>query len=251
MTVRRGETTVQSSITPTYEKSENSQKPQQSSEIKVCTSIMYPPTYNTMNEQGKRMSQGETRGLIVEPQLHFVQTSVPNQMNTVPLHAVDTTVPPPLMTKKEKERTQTHMVDNTKMPQKDEELLKVVQMVAQLLQQQIVLGMHMADMSQQHTDALIGELIKSHNRRGMDHVLNNIPTFNGLEPEKCMDWVTRIRNECEQANRDFRQELMYKSELMVQNFIKGLGTDISDDEIMNRILGFSPTYQLLTTRWTR
>ena len=31
---------------------------------------------------------------------------------------------------------------------------------------------------------------------------------------------------------------MNKSELMVQNFIKGLGTDISDDEIMNRVLGF-------------
>ena len=93
-------------------------------------------------------------------------------------------------------------------------------------------------MSQQCTDALIGELIKSHNRRDMDHVLNNIPTFNRLEPEKCVDWVTRIRNACEQSNRDFRQELMNKSELMVQNFIKGLGTNISDDEVMNRILGF-------------
>ena len=129
MMVRKGETTVQSSITPTYEKSKNLRKLQQSSEIKACTSIIYPPNYNTMNEQGKRMSQGETRGLIVEPQLHFVQTSVPNQMNTVPLHAVDTTVPPPLMTKKEKEENQAHMVDNTKMPQKDNELLKVVQTV--------------------------------------------------------------------------------------------------------------------------
>ena len=142
------------------------------------------------------------------------------------------------MTKKEKEETQTHMVDNTKMPQKDEELLKVVQTVAQSLQQQIVLGMCMADMSQQCTDALIGELIKSHNRRDMDHVLNNIPSFNGLGPEKCMDRVTRIRNVCKQLNRDCRQELMNKSELMVQNLIKGLGTDISDDEIMNRILGY-------------
>ena len=60
-----------------------------------------------------------------------------------------------------------------------------------------------------------------------------------------MDWNqrsvwtgTRIRNACEQSNRDFSQELMNKSELMVQNFIKGLGTDISDDKIMNRILGF-------------
>ena len=111
-------------------------------------------------------------------------------------------------------------------------------MVAESLQQQIVLGMWMADMSQQQTDALIGELIKSHNRRDMDHVLNNIPTFNGLEPEKCVDWVTRIRNVCEQSNRDFKQELMNTSELMVQNFIKGLGTDILDDEIMNRILEF-------------
>ena len=78
----------------------------------------------------------------------------------------------------------------------------------------------MVDMSQQRTDALIGELIKSHNRRDTDHILKNIPTFNGLELEKCVEWVTRIRNTCEQSNRYFRQELMNKSELMVQNFIK-------------------------------
>ena len=72
----------------------------------------------------------------------------------------------------------------------------------------------------------------------MDHILNSIPTFNVLEPQKCVDWATRIQNACEQSNRDFRQELMDKSELMVQNFIKGLGTEISDDGIMNRILGF-------------
>ena len=159
-------------------------------------------------------------------------------MNTIPLYAVDTTVPPPVTTKKEREESQTYVADNTKVPQKDGELLKVVQTVAESLQQQIVLGMRMADKSQQRTDALIGELIKSHNRRDMDHVLNNIPTFNGLEPEKCVDWGTRIRNACEQLNRDFRQELMNKLELMVQNFIKGLGTDISDDKMMNRILGF-------------
>ena len=156
----------------------------------------------------------------------------------VPLYAVDTTIPPPLMTEKEKEEFQTDMNTDTKTPQKDGDLLKVVQTVAELLQQQILLGMRMADMSQQRTDALIGELIKSHNRRDMDQVLNNIATFNGLEPEKCVDWAMRKRKACEQSNRDFRQELMNKSELMMQNFIKGLGTDISDDEVMNRILGF-------------
>ena len=160
-------------------------------------------------------------------------------MNTIPLYAVDTTVPSPVMTKKERKESQTHVVDNTKVQQKDRELLKVVQMVAESLQQQIVLGMQTTDMSQQCIDTLIGELIKSHNKKDMDHVLNSIPTFNGLEPEKCVDWVTRIRNACKQSNRDFRQELMNKSELMVQNFFKGFGTDISDDKIKNRILGFS------------
>ena len=87
----------------------------------------------------------------------------------------------------------------------------MLQTVVQSLQQQIVLGMCMADMSHQPTDALIGELIKSHNRRDMDHNLKNIPTFNGLELEKCLNWATRIRNACEQSNRDFRQEFMNKS----------------------------------------
>ena len=68
-------------------------------------------------------------------------------MNSGPPHTVDTTVPPPLMTKKENEETRTHIGDNTKMQQKDNET--VVQTVAQSLQQQIVLGMHMADLSQQ------------------------------------------------------------------------------------------------------
>ena len=180
----------------------------------------------------------KTRNPVVEPRIHLTQASVPSWINTVPLYAVDTTIPPPLMTKREKEEFQTDRNTDTKMQQKDGDLLKVVQMVAESLQQQIVPGMHTADMSQQRTDALIGELIKSHNRRDMDNVLNNIPTFNGLETEKCVDWTTRIRNVCEQSNRDFRQELMNKSELMVQNFIKGLGADISDDEVMNRILGF-------------
>ena len=238
MSVKEGQITLQSSTTLNHEKSKNSQKPQQLSEIKACNNIMYPSTYDGMNEEGKRMLQDETRNPVVRPQIHITQASVRSRGNMVPLYAVDTTIPPPLMTKKEKEEFQADTNTNTKMPQKDRYLSKIVQMVAESLQQQIVLGMHTADMRQQCTDALIGELIKSHNRSDMDNVQNNKPTFNRLEPEKCVDWATQIRNVCEQSNRDFRQELMNKLELMVQNFIKGLGADISDDEVMNRILGF-------------
>ena len=199
--------------------------------------MCFPAQYG-MNEHEKNVIQDRNNQSMVDPRVQFTQASVPNRRDTVPLYAVNTSIPLPLMTKKENEEYQTNGKINMEAPQKDGDLLKVVQTVAESLQQQIVLGMCMADMRQQHTDALIGELIKLHNKRDMDHVLNNIPMFNGMEPEKCVDWATRIRNICDQSNRDFRQELMNKSELMVQNFIKGLGSDISDDEVMNRILGF-------------
>ena len=238
MSVKEGQITLQPSTALNHEESKKLWELQQLSEIKTCNNMMYPPTYDGMSEQGKRMLQNENRNPVVEPWICLTQPSVPDRVNTVPLYAVDTTIPPPLMTKKEKEEFQTNTNTDTKIPQKDGDLLKIVQTVAKSLQQQIELGMRTADMSQQCTDALIGELIKSHNRRDIDNVLNNIPTFNRLEPEKCIDWATWIRNVCEQSNRDFRQELMNKSELMVQNFIKGLGADVSDDEVMNRVLGF-------------
>ena len=87
---------------------------------------MYPPTHVGMNEQGKRMLQDETRNPVVEPRIHLTQASVPSWINTVPLYAVDTTIPPPLMAKKEKEEFQTDTNTDTKMPQKDGYLLKGV-----------------------------------------------------------------------------------------------------------------------------
>ena len=220
--VRRGETMIQSSVGPTCEEGGNSQKLLQFNEEKTNKVVIVPLSDDVGNEYGTQMLHCKTRGPVIEPQVQFTQAYVLDQMDTAPLAVVDTTVSPPLMMKKEKDDSHIPKVNNTATPQKDEELLKVVQMVAQSLQQQIVLGMCTADMSQQRTDALIGELIKSHNRRDMDNILNNIPTFNGLEPEKCVDWATQIRKVCEQSNRDFRQELMNKSQLMFQNFIKGL-----------------------------
>ena len=80
MTVRKRETTVQSSITLTYKISENSQKPQQLSEVKACTSIIQPPTYDTRNEEDTKMLQGDIKSFIVELQLQFVQAPVPNDI---------------------------------------------------------------------------------------------------------------------------------------------------------------------------
>ena len=69
-----------------------------------------------MKEEGKRMLQDENRNPAVEPQILLVQASVPSQINTVHLYAVDTTIPPPLTTKKEKEEFQTDTNTDTRTP---------------------------------------------------------------------------------------------------------------------------------------
>ena len=178
---------VRTSTGSSQDKSENSQNLQQESEARTCNNIMYLQVQNGMNEHGKKEIQGRNNESIMDPRVQFTQSSVPNQRDTIPLYAVNTSIPPLLMTKKEKEEYQTSAKVDTETPQKDGDLLKVIQTVAELLQQHIVLGMCTAHMSQQRTYALIDELIKSHNKRDMNQILNNIPTFNGMEPEKCVD----------------------------------------------------------------
>ena len=51
-----------------------------------------------------------------------------------------------------------------------------------------------------------------------------------------MDWIQRIRNVCQQLGRSLRQELINKSELLVQNFIQGLDPTLQDDKMIDKIL---------------
>ena len=51
-----------------------------------------------------------------------------------------------------------------------------------------------------------------------------------------MDWINRIKNICSQAGRPLRQELMNKSEPVVQNFIRTMGEDWTDEEVVKEIL---------------
>ena len=73
---------------------------------------------------------------------------------------------------------------------------------------------------------LFTEMINAQKRRELDPALMAIPTFSGTEPEKCMDWINRIKNVCDQTERPLRQELINKSEPVVQNFIRTLRPDM-------------------------
>ena len=69
-------------------------------------------------------------------------------------------------------------------------------------------------------------------RRDLDPAVMAIPTFTGQELEKCLDWINRIRNICNQAGRSLRQELV------VQNFIGNMGEDWMDKEVIEEILKY-------------
>ena len=65
-----------------------------------------------------------------------------------------------------------------------------------------------------------------------------IPTFTGNNRTKCLDWVSRVKNVCKQSGGSFRQELINKSELLVQNYITSLSNNLSDSELIEKILRF-------------
>ena len=85
---------------------------------------------------------------------------------------------------------------------------------------------------------LFMEMAKGQKRRDLDPTVMAIPMFTGQEPEKCLDWINRIRNICNQAGCSLCQELMNKSELMVQNFIGTMGDTWTDEEVIEEILKY-------------
>ena len=89
----------------------------------------------------------------------------------------------------------------------------------------------------QNTD-LFTEMIKVQNRRDLDPVVMAIPMFTGREPEKCLDWINRIKNICSQAGCSLCQELVNKLESVVQNFIKTMGDVWMDEEVVEEILKY-------------
>ena len=70
---------------------------------------------------------------------------------------------------------------------------------------------------------LFTEMTKGQKRRYLDPAVMAIPMFTGQEPEKCLDWINQIKNICSQAGWSLHQELMNKSELVVQNLIRTMG----------------------------
>ena len=158
---------------------------------------------------------------------HHIQPTVMNTGAGRNSLVLNTTIPPPTM--------QTHAnndIDN------QASLLRSVREITETMQQHIVLSGKQTEYSIRQNALLVKELIKSNDRRDLDHALAAIPTFMGTNKEECIEWLSRIKNVCNQTGRNFRQELVNKAGLTVQTFINSLSQQVGDQELSESIMQF-------------
>ena len=115
-------------------------------------------------------------------------------------------------------------------------ILKVMERMTETMAQQMKLSARQADYNIQQNTKIMDQFIRAQDRRDLDPALMDIPTFTGQEPEKCLELITRIRNVCIQSGRSFQQELTNKSGLVVQNFLSSLENNITEDDLVEKIL---------------
>ena len=117
-------------------------------------------------------------------------------------------------------------------------MLDCIRQLQLTVQQHVLTNSKQAEYHMSQNADLFMEMARGQKRRDLDPAIMAIPTFTGQEPEKCLDWINRIRNICSQVGRSLRQELMNKSEPVVQNFIGTMGESWMDEEVIEEILKY-------------
>ena len=120
------------------------------------------------------------------------------------------------------------------------EILKSIQSITEVMQQQLLLNSKTTEHGIVQTASLFQEMIKAQEKRDLDPALLAIPTFSGEAKDRpqCLDWVSRVKNVCDQSGHSFCQELINKSGILVQNFIRSLNENITNNELTEKILQF-------------
>ena len=158
---------------------------------------------------------------------------------------VNTNLPPPLLPNPSPQYRQQH--HNQVYPTEvnpgqvtNSEILKSIQGITEVMQQQLLLNSKTTEHGIVQTASLFQEMIKAQEKRDLDPALLAIPTFLGEAKDRsqCLDWVSRVKNVCDQSGRSFRQELINKSGILVQNFIRSLSENITNKELTEKILQF-------------
>ena len=158
---------------------------------------------------------------------------------------VNTNLPPPLLPNPsshyhQQQHNQVHPMEVTSGHVTNSEILKSIQSITEVMQQQLLLNSKTTEHGIVQTASLFQEMIKAQEKRDLDPALLAIPTFLGEAKDRpqCLDWVSRVKNICDQSGRSFRQELINKSGILVQNFIRSLSENITNKELTEKILQF-------------
>ena len=158
---------------------------------------------------------------------------------------VNTNLPPPLLPNPsphhQHHHHQVHQTEVTNPGQvTNSEILKSIQSITEVMQQQLLLNNKTTEQGIVQTASLFQEMIKAQEKRDLDPALLVIPTFSGEAKDRpqCLDWVSRVKNVCDQSGHSFRQELINKSGILVQNFIRSLNERITNNELTEKILQF-------------
>ena len=175
-------------------------------------------------------------------------TGVGNVSNSaiLDLPNVNTNLPPPLLPNPsshyhQQHHNQVHQTESSNPGQvTNSEILKSIQSITEVMQQQLLLNSKMTEHGIVQTASLFQEMIKVQEKRDLDPALLAIPTFSGEAKDRpqCLDWVSRVKNVCDQSGRSFHQELINKAGILVQNFIRSLSENITNKELTEKILQF-------------
>ena len=157
---------------------------------------------------------------------------------------MNTNLPPPLLPNPGSHQNQHHQVHQTEVTNPGQvtnsEILKSIQSITEVMQQQLLLNSKTTEQGIVQTTSLFQETIKAQEKRDLDPALLAIPTFLGEASDRpqCLDWVSRVKNVCNQSGHSFCQELINKSGILVQNFIRSLNERITNNELTEKILQF-------------
>ena len=174
-------------------------------------------------------------------------TGVGNVRNSaiLDLPNVNTNLPPPLLpdasSHYHQHHNQVHQTESSNPGQvTNSEILKSIQSITEVMQQQLLLNSKTTEHGIVQTASLFQEMIKAQGKRDLDPALLAIPTFLGEAKDRSqwLDWVSRVKNVCDQSGRSFCQELINKVGILVQIFIRSLSENITNKELTEKILQF-------------
>ena len=157
---------------------------------------------------------------------------------------INTNLPPPLLPNPSSHYHQQHhnQVHQTELSNPGQvtnsEILKSIQSITEVMQQQLLLNSKTTEHGIVQTASLFQEMIKAQEKRDLDPALLAISTFSGEAKDRpqCLDWVSRVKNICDQSGHSFHQELINKAGILVQNFIRSLSKNITNKELTEKIL---------------